>query len=313
MCSKVLVTGGAGFIGSHIVDRLLAGGMKVVVLDNLQEGRFENIQQHSGDNNFLFVRGDVRDSRIVRNTVRDVDAVIHQAALVSVPQSVADPILTNDVNVGGTLNLVKASMDFHVKRFVYASSSAIYGNADTVPINEGFPPRPASPYGVSKLAAENYVTMFHEVFGIETVCLRYFNVYGPRQACSQYSGVISQFLNRIAENAPLVIFGDGKQTRDFVHVQDVAEANILALEAKQISEGRFNIATGVATTLDELATMLLRITSRTHSEIVHSNPRKGDIRHSVADISEARRKLHYTPKISLKDGLRQFASKDRAT
>ena len=179
--SRVLVTGGAGFIGSHLVDRLLKEGMEVVVLDNLQGGRLENISQHLGKKNLCFVRGDIRDSRLVKNLARDVDAIIHQAARVSVPESIKDPTLTNDVNVNGTLNLLEASVESDVKRFVYASSCAVYGDAEVMPINEGCLPRPTSPYGVSKLAAESYVQVFHEVFRLKTVCLRYFNVYGSRQ------------------------------------------------------------------------------------------------------------------------------------
>lgn len=177
--SRVLVTGGAGFVGSHTVDRLLAEGLEVVVLDDLRSGSLGNINQHLEKEGFGFVRGDVRDSGLVKDLVRDVDAVVHLAALVSVPESIKDPVLTNDVNVNGTLNLLKASVDFNVKRFVYASSCAVYGNAEVLPIKEDSPLKPLSPYGVSKLAAENYARVFREVYGLETVCLRYFNVYGP--------------------------------------------------------------------------------------------------------------------------------------
>jgi UDP-glucose 4-epimerase len=235
-----------------------------------------------------------------------VDAVVHLAALISVPESIRDPVLTNDVNVNGTLNLLKASVDFGVKRFVYASSCAVYGNAESLPIKEDCPARPESPYGVSKLVAENYVRTYHEDFGLETVCLRYFNVYGPRQVYSDYSGVITQFMSRLAKDLPLVVFGDGEQTRDFVHVQDVAEANMLALKNGGIAGETFNIGTGVATTVNQLANMLLEVTNKTHLKIMHSKPRKGDIKHSVADISKARRKLHFNPKMSLKDGLEEF-------
>jgi len=303
---RVLVTGGAGFIGSHTVDRFLADGFEVVVLDDLRSGQLENISQHVGERNFRFVRGDVRDSGLVRELVSDVDAVVHLAALISVPESIRDPVLTNDVNVNGTLNLLKACVDFGVKRFVYASSCAVYGNAESLPIKEDCPARPESPYGVSKLVAENYVRTYHEDFGLETVCLRYFNVYGPRQVYSDYSGVITQFMGRLAKDLPLVVFGDGEQTRDFVHVQDVAEANMLALKNGGIAGETFNIGTGVATTVNQLANMLLEVTNKTHLKIMHSKPRKGDIKHSVADISKARRKLHFNPKMSLKDGLEEF-------
>jgi len=250
------------------------------------------------------VRGDVRDSRFVRDLVRDVDGVVHLAALVSVPESFRDPVLTNDVNVNGTLNLLKASVGLTVRRFIYASSCAVYGNAEALPIKEDYPLKPESPYGVSKLSAENYVRIFHEIFGLETVCLRYFNVYGPRQTYNQYSGVITRFLNLSAKDRSLQVFGDGEQTRDFVHVQDIVEANMLALKNRGIAGKTFNVGTGIATTINQLANMLLEIGNKTHLKLVHSKPRKGDIKRSVADISRAKRKLHYKPKVLLKDGLK---------
>jgi UDP-glucose 4-epimerase len=304
--SRVLVTGGAGFIGSHLVDRLLKEGIEVVVLDNLQGGRLENISQHIGKKNLCFVRGDIRNSRLVRNLVRGVDAIIHQAARVSVPESIKDPVLTDDVNVNGTLNLLKASVESDVKRFVYASSCAVYGDAKVMPIKEDCLPNPRSPYGVSKLAAENYVQTFYEIFRLKTVCLRYFNVYGSRQINSYYSGVITQFINRLAKNLPLVIFGDGEQSRDFVHVQDVVDANMSALRIKGVEGETFNIATGVATTINQLASTLLEITNKSCLKVVHSKPRKGDVKHSVGDISKAQKKLHYNVKFSLKEGLKEL-------
>jgi len=304
--SRVLVTGGAGFIGSHLVDRFLVEGLEVVALDNLQGGRIENVHQHSGKKNFHFVRGDIRDSRLVKDLVEDVDAVLHEAAIVSVPESIKNPVLTNNVNVNGTLNLLRASADSNVKRFIYASSCAVYGNVESLPIEEDEGLRPTSPYGVSKLAAENYVRVFYEVFGLETVCLRFFNVYGSRQVHNDYSGVITTFTSRSAKNLPLAIFGDGEQTRDFVHVEDVVEANMLALKNKGMAGETFNIATGIATTINQLANVLLRITRKTHLKMVHSEPRKGDIKHSFADISKAKKRLHYDPKVLLKEGLKEL-------
>lgn len=300
------MTGGAGFIGSHTVDHLLAEGVEVVVLDNLRSGRLENIRQHVNKRNFRFVRGDIRDSHLVKDLVSDVDAVIHLAALVSVPESIKDPALTYAINVNGTLNLLKASVNFGVKRFVYASSCAVYGDAENLPIKEDYPPKPLSPYASSKLTAEDYVQKYNRNFGLETVCLRYFNVYGPRQIYSDYSGVITRFINRLTNGLPLVIFGDGEQTRDFVYVTDVAEANILALKhAKAVGE-IFNIGSGVATSVNRLANMLLELAGKNSLETVHSEPREGDIRHSVADISKAKDKLGFVPKVSLKDGLKRI-------
>ena len=304
--SRVLVTGGAGFIGSHLVDQLLSKGLEVVILDDLSEGKIENVKQHIGKENFQFVRGDIRDYRLVKELAMDVDAVFHLAALISVPESIKDPDLTDDVNVDGTLNLLKAFADSNVKRFVYASSCAVYGEAESLPIREDFPLKPTSPYGVSKGAAENYVRVFHDIYGLDTVCLRFFNVYGPRQPYSDYSGVITQFLNRVSKNLNLVIFGDGEQTRDFVHVYDVVEANMLALGTKRIAGEVFNIGTGIAATINQLADMLLEVTNKTSLKVTHSKPKKGEIKHSVADISKAKMKLRYYPKVSLKKGLKDL-------
>jgi UDP-glucose 4-epimerase len=300
--SRVLVTGGAGFIGSHIVDRLLAEDVEVIVLDSMHSGRLENIEKHLKQSNFRFVKGDVRDVGLVRDLFKGIDAVFHLAALVSVPGSIENPVLTNDVNVNGTLNLLVASADSEVKRFVYASSSAVYGETKTVPIDEEFPTKPLSPYGASKLAAESYVKSFNEVFGLRTVCLRYFNVYGPRQGWSDYSSVITQFIKRFVNDCPPVIFGDGRQTRDFVSVADVVEANMLALTEKGVVGETFNVATGKSTTINHLAELIAQIVGKTY-EGKHEKPREGDIKHSVADISKATRELKYVPKMTLQKGL----------
>jgi UDP-glucose 4-epimerase len=227
-----------------------------------RSGSLENISHHFGAKGFRFVRGDIRDAHVVEDLVSRVDYVVHLAALVSVPESLRDPALTYDINVNGTLSLLKASVDYGVERFVYASSCAVYGNAEKLPIKEDCPAKPMSPYGISKLTAENYVRKYFEDFGLETVCLRYFNVYGPRQAHSDYSGVITQFIKRVKEDLPLVIFGDGEQTRDFVYVEDVAEANLLTLKCKNIAGEVFNIGTGVATSINQLANMLLEIANK---------------------------------------------------
>lgn len=310
---RVLVTGGAGFIGSHTVDRLLSEGFRVIVLDNLRSGRLENIREHAGEENFQFIHGDIRDARLVRELISNVDYVVHLAALVSVPESVQNPTLTMDINVNGTLNLLRACVDLGVKRFVYGSSSAVYGDPEKLPIGEDCPTKPKSPYGFSKLAAENHVRRYFEDFGLETVCLRYFNVYGPRQAHSEYSGVITQFLSRIEQSLPLIIFGDGEQTRDFVYVQDVVEANLHALKCAKAAGEVFNIGTGVATSINQLANTLLKVTNQKSLKIVHRQARSGDITHSVADISKARERLGYSPKVSLENGLRKLCEKSLAS
>lgn len=307
---RILVTGGAGFLGSHLADRLMEENTEVVVLDNLQAGKLENINKHMIKSNFQFVQGDIRDPELVRRLVKDVDAVFHLAAIVSVALSIENPALVNDVNVNGTLNLLKASTDSGIKRFVFASSSAVYGETKHVPITEQSTLRPISPYGVSKMAAESYVRVFNDVFGLSTVCLRFFNVYGPRQAFSAYSNVITQFLNRIQKNQDLTIFGDGDQTRDFIHAQDIVEASLQALRTDRIGGEVFNIGTGKATTITQLAELLLKVTGKTRLKVKHSEPRKGDIKYSTADISRARSKLHYSPTIALEAGLKELTKSD---
>jgi nucleoside-diphosphate-sugar epimerase len=302
--SKVLVTGGAGFIGSHLVDRLLAKGFEVTVLDNFSSGRMENISSHKDSRDFHLVRGDVRDESLVNRVVKDVDGVFHEAALVDVSLSVENPLLFNDLNVGGTLNLLKACADSDVKRFVFASSAAVYGDSEPAEKSESMVPKPISPYGVSKLAAENYIQVFSELYGLETVSLRYFNVYGPRQGLgSSYSGVITAFITRLLKDLPPVIYGDGLQSRDFVHVEDVVSANILALESKNSVGEIFNIASGTAVTVRELAKMLQKSAKMEHSGPIFAERRSGDIRHCSSDISKAEQLLGYTPKIQLKNGL----------
>jgi len=304
--SRVLVTGGAGFIGSHIVDRLLKEGYEVTVIDNLSTGKPQNLAHHQGKKEFHFIQGDIRNFNLVEEAVKGVDTVFHEAAVVSVPLSIEDPLSTNDVNVGGTLNILKACLNSKVKRFIYGSSTAIYGDTEKLPIKEDSVPQPISPYGASKLAAESYANAFYSVYGLETVCLRYFNVYGPRQAYGPYSGVITIFINHLLSDQPPIIYGDGEQTRDFTNIQDVVEANMLALERKNAAGKVFNIATGVATTINQLAELLQEVMGKTELKVVHADPRSGDIRHNYADISKARKILGYEPKISLREGLTQL-------
>lgn len=303
--SRILVTGGAGFIGSHIVDRLLKEGFEVTVIDDLSTGRRENLVHNLGRKDLHLIKGDIRDKSLVKRVIEDVDAVFHEAALVSVPRSIENPLLTNEINVSGTLNLLKACVDANVKRFVYASSTAVYGDCKTLPIHENLRPQPISPYAVSKLAAENYVKIYHRVYSLNTVCLRYFNVYGPRQTHSPYSGVITIFINNLLKNEPPVIYGDGKQTRDFIHVQDVVEANMLGLTKSAAVGEILNVATGTRTTINQLAAMLQQIL-KTSLKPVYANPRPGDIKHSFADIAKAKKLLGYSPKTSLQKGLTQL-------
>ena len=304
--SEILVTGGAGFIGSHIVDRLLDEELKVRVLDNLSTGEKKNLAQHKNKKSFQFIEGDIRNFDLVKKAVEGVDAVIHEAALVSVTRSIENPLLSNEINVTGTVNLLKACTDAHVKRFVLASSCAVYGDTKTLPNHENLAPKPLAPYAADKLAAENYAKVFHEVYGLETVSLRYFNVYGPRQKYGPYSGVISIFINRLLKNEPPIICGDGKQTRDFINVKDVVKANMFALSKQKAAGEVFNISTGEATTLNKLAETIQKIMDKTDLKPVHAEPRPGDIKHSYGDINKAKRNLEYTPKVQLEEGLSEL-------
>ena len=305
-CSRILVTGGAGFIGSHLVDRLIKEGYEVVVLDNFFSGNIENIKHHLESRMFYLVKGNVRSSDKVEEAIMNVDAVFHLAAIVSVPLSIENPLLVNDVNVAGTLNLLKASLKADVKRFIYVSSCAVYGEVDRLPVDERRPANPISPYAVSKLAAEYYCKVFYENYGLDTLCLRYFNVYGPRQVRDSYSGVITQFIDRLKQGKPPIIYGDGQQTRDFVHVRDVVDANMLALSSQRSVGEVVNVGTGKQTMINQLAEVLLELSGRSYLKPKYEAPRKGDIRNSCADISKAKRALGYEPKVTLKEGLRMM-------
>jgi UDP-glucose 4-epimerase len=289
---RVLVTGDAGFIGSHIVD--LATGD----LGNLTENR----------DNLVLHQGDISNRDFVREAVKGYDAVIHEAALVSVARSVEDPFVTNSTNVTGTLNVLKAAVDARVSRFVYASSSSVYGETDVLPKREDLPARPLSPYAVSKLAAENYCVAFARVYDLRTICLRYFNVFGPRQRFGPYSGVIPIFIGRIGNGQPPKIYGDGEQTRDFTYVSDVVEANLLAMTADVKPVEVFNIAAGKTCTINQLAGVIAQIMGREDLEPVHLSERRGDVKNSYADISKAVRWLGYVPRTTLHDGLKKVVA-----
>ena len=303
---RALVAGGAGFIGSHIADRLIDEDVEVTVLDNLFAGHMENLENCNGSRNFRFVRGDVRDFTVVKRLLKDVDAVFNDAAVVSVPRSLEEPLLANEVNVGGALNILKASVDSGVKRFVQASSASVYGDTEKLPVDETLPVNPVSPYAVAELAAENYARVFHRAYGLETVCLRYFNVYGPRQIFSAYSGATTIFLNNLSRGQRPTIFGDGEQTRDFVYVDDIVEANMLALNsAKAIGEA-LNIGTGVPKTINELVKTLQEKLHKQRLKPIYKSPKKAEVRNSYASIEKANRMLGYKPKISLEKGIEKL-------
>jgi len=302
---RVLVTGGAGFIGSHLVDALLARGDTVTVLDNLSNGSMDNLKNQTNNPALRFIQGDIRDAKAIENAVADVDAIIHEAAMISVPLSIEDPELAHSVNAEGTLALLKASLGRGIKRFVFASSSAIYGEQTQLPISEDAPPKPLSPYGSSKLVAEQNCRKFYELEGLETVCLRHFNVYGARQT-GEYAGVMTKFMERLRANQPPVIYGDGEQTRDFIYVGDVVDVTLLALERDGITGKTLNVGTGRATSINELCGIFLRLTGKTGLKPTYEAPKPGDIRHSQADIAKMRKLLGYEPKVSLEQGVEKL-------
>lgn len=302
--SVVLVTGGAGFIGSHLVDRLLEEGFRVRVIDNFFSGDQKNLAHHKNNKLFNFVEGDIRDFDLVKKVIKGVDAVFHQAALISVPHSCEDPVLSNEINVLGTLNLLQACVNADVKKYVFASSCAIYGDSDLLPITEDSPVKPLSPYAIDKYACEEYARIFSETYGLETVGLRYFNVYGPRQKVGSYSGVISVFVNCFLDNKSPTVFGDGNQTRDFVHVKDVVNANLLALAKENISGEVFNISSGKKITINSIIEIIQKIMDK-KSEVFYAEPRSGDIRHSFANIKKAQNVLGYKPSVKFEEGLRE--------
>lgn len=300
----VLVTGGAGFIGSHFVNRLMNEDYKVVILDNFFAGEIGNVQHHLGSDNFHLVRGDLRNLEDVRKAVRDVDVVFHLAAIVNVPLSIEDPLLVNDVNIRGTLNLLEACLKENIERFVYVSTCAVYGEARYLPINEEHPIMPLSPYGISKFTAEHYCKIFHKIHGLKTVGLRLFNVYGPRQTEGPYSGVITQFISRLRQGKSPIIYGDGEQTRDFVYAKDVVEACMLSLSSQNCVGEIINIGTGKSTTINELAKVLIEAFGETRLKPEYTAGRAGDIRNSYADVGKAERLLGYRPRIKLEEGIR---------
>jgi UDP-glucose 4-epimerase len=301
--TSYLVTGGAGFIGSHLCLRLLNEGHSVRVLDNLSTGKESNISALSGDVDF--VRGDIRDKEVVARAVKGAEVVFHQAALGSVPRSVEDPVTTHEVNVTGTLNLFLAARDAGVRRVVYASSSSVYGDSEELPKHEGMIPQPLSPYALSKLAGEHYASVFKLVYGYEVVSLRYFNVFGPRQdPQSQYAAVVPRFVTALLEGRPPTIYGDGLQSRDFTYIDNVVEANLLAARAEKAAGKAFNVACGGRFSLLDLLAGLKEIIG-TDVEPIHEEPRAGDVRDSQASISAAERELGFAVTVDFEEGLRR--------
>jgi nucleoside-diphosphate-sugar epimerase len=299
---RVLVTGGAGFIGSNLVDELLVSGHDVRVLDNFSTGHRHNLAEVE------LIEGDLRSYERVHHAVRSCEVVFHQGALPSVPRSVQDPLTTNEINIGGTLNVLLTARDQGVRRVVFASSSSIYGDAPGFPRSEGQALAPLAPYAVSKLAAEQYCRIFTTVYGLETVSLRYFNVFGRHQdPTSQYSAVIPRFIATMRDGRAPTIYGSGEQSRDFTHVDDVVAANVVAMDAPGAVGRVFNIACGTHHSLKELVMTLNRLLD-SDVEPVHAPRRPGDVEHSWADIGLAREVLGYAPEVDLEQGLRRTLS-----
>ena len=309
--SRFLVTGGAGFIGGHIVELLVQEGHEVVVFDNFSTGSVDNLAAVADE--IEVVRGNIRDLDALKSSMQGIDHVLHLAAEISVVKSLEEPEFVNEVNVGGTLNVLVAARERGVKRVVMSSSCAIYGDCGKLAQSEDLIPMPLSPYGASKIAGEYYMSVFHTVYGLETVRLRYFNVFGPRQSpSSQYAAVIPKFMDRLLKGQELRIYGDGEQTRDFVYVENVARANYLACIAPDAPGGVFNIASEESVSVNELARRLIALSGR-EVQIVHDPPIVGEIKYSASDITQARRVLGYKPAVGFGEGLKRtfdhFAAK----
>lgn len=302
---NVLVTGGAGFIGSHSVPRLLEKGYSATVLDNLSTGKLENLDGVLDHQQFMFQRGDILDKTSPNEVFEGIDFIIHLAALIDVSASVADPIQNHEVNVDGTFNMLHAAIKHNVKKFVFASSTAVYGDVKTLPVQENSALRPISPYAASKVAGEAYCSAFASCFGLETFALRFFNIYGLRSENSPYSGVITKFLQKIIKGEVLTVDGDGEQTRDFIHVNDVVKAIILALEQEGSKGEVFNVCTAVPTSVNQLAVTLKKVTGK-KLNVNYGPARLGDIRSSYGDPAKAAEKLGFRASIDLTKGLQML-------
>jgi UDP-glucose 4-epimerase len=298
---SVVITGGAGFIGSNLAEEL-ATSNRVIIIDDLSTGRKENIDHLLQKDNVKFIQGSISDLKLLQNSFRGIDFVFHQAALPSVPRSVKDPKASNEVNITGTLNVLLAARDNKVRKVVYASSSSVYGDTPALPKSEDMPPNPQSPYALTKLVGEYYCRIFHQLYNLPAVCLRYFNVYGPRQdPNSQYAAVIPRFIARLARGKPPVIYGDGEQTRDFTYIKDVVQANLVA--AVGDATGILNIGRGERNSIKRLAQIIINIMGK-DLQPVYEPPLPGDVRHSLADVSRAR-EIGYSPEYDLETGLKQ--------
>lgn len=303
MSKHYLVTGGAGFIGSHIVRRLVSDGQHVRVVDNLStstNSRLDDVRQ-----SIDFLQGDLADEEVSKAAVRGIDCVLHQAAIPSVQRSINNPIGTNKANVTATLNLLESCRKANVRRFVYAASSSAYGDVEVLPKVESMPVNPLSPYALQKWVGEYYCKLYYKLYRLETISLRYFNVFGPAQdPHSEYSAVIPKFITAVLAKKPITVYGDGEQSRDFTYVENIVEANLLAAEASSAAAGNvYNVGCGARVSLNTLISLLEEIIG-VKAEVAYAKPKAGDVRHSLADIAQARHVLGYEPKVMLNEGLR---------
>jgi len=297
---KVVITGGAGFIGSNLAYEL-ARDNNVTVIDDLSTGRLENISDLIEMKKIRFVHGSILNLQLLQQIFHGIDFVFHQAAIPSVPRSIDDPILSNNINISGTLNVLLAARDNNINKVIFASSSSVYGDTPILPKKEEMTPNPQSPYALTKLVGEYYCQLFHQIYGLSTICLRYFNVYGLRQdPHSDYAAVIPRFIDIVRQNKPPIIYGDGNQTRDFTYIRDAVQANILAAESQ--ASGVYNIGTGESVTINNLVHLITEVLAE-NIKPIYDNPRPGDIRDSLANISSATKAFGYRPEYSLKNGI----------
>ena len=305
---KYIVTGGAGFIGSHLSEALFHNGHEVIIIDDLSSGKIENISHLLDADNVSFIKGSISDLDFLQKHFSGSDGVFHQAAFVSVPRSIENPLLNHSINITGTLNVLLAARDAGVQKVVFASSAAVYGNLPDLPKREDTTVDPQSPYAVAKLTGEYYCSLFTSLYGLKTACLRYFNVYGPRQdPHSDYAAVIPRFIHRVKHGQPPIIYGDGEQTRDFIFVNDVVRMNIRAMESG--SEGVYNVASGKETSVNQLAHVVLALSKKSMTP-KYEKGRQGEVKHSVADISKAKRDFGIISEYDLSRGLSEMVFDD---
>jgi nucleoside-diphosphate-sugar epimerase len=308
---KAIVTGGAGFIGSHIAEELVRRGIETIVIDDLSTGSINNLTSLKESNLLRVYPKNVKQIEKLLPDEEDIDVIFHEAAIVSVPRSIKEPSVVHDVNVNATLDVMNFCVSHDVMRIVFASSAAVYGRIENPPATEETHCYPSSPYGATKLAVENYLEAYNQTYNLETVALRYFNVYGPRQKLSEYAGVITLFINHLLRKKSPVIFGDGSQSRDFAHVTDIVQANMLAMESQDAVGETFNVASGTSSTILELFEVLREVVGTPEIQPILAQPREGDVKVGAASIAKIKRLLGYEPRVPLREGLSELVAELR--